>query len=259
MIKYLRAMLFTRKPEAARARVGAMALRAKTETEEARRRVIESRLPMLRLAGRRAADHDRGRADRRPARCSTRAAACGCSTRSVRAARCRASGRRSRSTAAATWTAASGRPPTRIWRPGTTRVVIIAPLVSGYGPIASPVNQARTLGRGGREGHRDQAGQGGAARDRQERARPGATPGRRPGGVRTGRIGGRGNRGRLVGQLAGSGHGKSRARREVGPGSACTAADRPVRQETPVRRRTRAAAGRGSGGAAWTATASPAA
>ncbi len=47
MVKYLRAMLFSRKPEVARARVGAMALRAKTETEEARRRVIESRLPTL--------------------------------------------------------------------------------------------------------------------------------------------------------------------------------------------------------------------
>ena len=47
MLKYLQAMAFTRQPEAARAKVGAMALRAKTETEEARRRVIESRLPVL--------------------------------------------------------------------------------------------------------------------------------------------------------------------------------------------------------------------
>jgi NTE family protein len=45
MAKYVGAMVFTRKPEVARARVGALALRARTESEEARRRVIESRLP----------------------------------------------------------------------------------------------------------------------------------------------------------------------------------------------------------------------
>jgi NTE family protein len=45
MAKYVRAMVFTRKPEVARARVGALALRARTESEEARRLVIESRLP----------------------------------------------------------------------------------------------------------------------------------------------------------------------------------------------------------------------
>src|SRR5262249_5794435 len=47
MVKYLRAMVFTRKPEVASARIGAVALGARTETEEARRRVIESRLPTL--------------------------------------------------------------------------------------------------------------------------------------------------------------------------------------------------------------------
>jgi NTE family protein len=45
MARYVRAMVFTAKPEVARARVGRMALRARTESEEARRRVIESRLP----------------------------------------------------------------------------------------------------------------------------------------------------------------------------------------------------------------------
>ena len=45
-IKYVRAMVLTRKPEVARVRVGAMALRTKTVSEEARRRVIESRLPI---------------------------------------------------------------------------------------------------------------------------------------------------------------------------------------------------------------------
>lgn len=47
LLKYVRAMAFTRKPIVARARVGAMALRARTESEEVRRRVIESRLPTL--------------------------------------------------------------------------------------------------------------------------------------------------------------------------------------------------------------------
>jgi NTE family protein len=45
MAKYVRAMVFTRKPEVARARVGALALHARTESEEVRRGVIESRLP----------------------------------------------------------------------------------------------------------------------------------------------------------------------------------------------------------------------
>lgn len=45
--KYLRAMVFTARPEVARARLGKMALRARTQPEAARRRVIESRLPTL--------------------------------------------------------------------------------------------------------------------------------------------------------------------------------------------------------------------
>ena len=47
MARYVRAMVFSTKPELARARVGKMALLARTETEEARRRVIESRLPVF--------------------------------------------------------------------------------------------------------------------------------------------------------------------------------------------------------------------
>ncbi len=47
MAKYVRAMVFSARPEVARARVGAMALRASTESEEIRRRVIQSRLPTL--------------------------------------------------------------------------------------------------------------------------------------------------------------------------------------------------------------------
>ena len=47
MARYIRAMVFSAKPEIARARVGRMAVRARTEPEEARRRVIESRLPIF--------------------------------------------------------------------------------------------------------------------------------------------------------------------------------------------------------------------
>jgi NTE family protein len=41
---YLWALVFTRKPQVARARLGALALRARTEPEEVRRKVFESRL-----------------------------------------------------------------------------------------------------------------------------------------------------------------------------------------------------------------------
>jgi len=47
MARYVTAMAFTKKPQVARARIGAMALRARTEPEEERRKVIESRLPVL--------------------------------------------------------------------------------------------------------------------------------------------------------------------------------------------------------------------
>jgi NTE family protein len=47
LAKYMRAMVFSRTPEVARTRVGAMALKAKTESEQSRRKVIESRLPSL--------------------------------------------------------------------------------------------------------------------------------------------------------------------------------------------------------------------
>src|SRR5215831_1035600 len=46
MAKYVRAIVFTRKPQVARARVGALALRARTEPEDVRRKVFESRLPI---------------------------------------------------------------------------------------------------------------------------------------------------------------------------------------------------------------------
>ena len=47
LARYVGAMVFTRKPQVARARVGALALRARTEPEDLRRKVIESRLPLL--------------------------------------------------------------------------------------------------------------------------------------------------------------------------------------------------------------------
>lgn len=46
MLKFVRAMALTRKPEVARRRIGAMARKAQTETEAARRAVIESRIPV---------------------------------------------------------------------------------------------------------------------------------------------------------------------------------------------------------------------
>ena len=46
MAKYVWAIAFTRKPQVARARVGALALRARTEPENVRRKVFESRLPV---------------------------------------------------------------------------------------------------------------------------------------------------------------------------------------------------------------------
>lgn len=51
MLRYLRAMALTRKPEVARRRVGAMAMRTETESEDARRKVIESRIPMAEWPG----------------------------------------------------------------------------------------------------------------------------------------------------------------------------------------------------------------
>jgi NTE family protein len=46
MAKYARAMAFTRDPVVARARIGKMAVRTRTQSEASRRAVIESRLPV---------------------------------------------------------------------------------------------------------------------------------------------------------------------------------------------------------------------
>lgn len=148
MAKYLRAMLFSRKPEAARARVGALALRARTETEAARRRVIESRLPVrqwpagrLQITALDALTGDLAVFD----------AASGVRLLDAVGASCAVpgiwppvtiNGRRYidggiRSAANADLAA------------GCDRIVIIAPLASGFGPLASPANQARALSASG--------------------------------------------------------------------------------------------------------------
>ncbi len=148
MLKYLQAMAFTRQPDAARAKVGAMALRAKTETEEARRRVIESRLPVLDWpAGRlqiTAVDALTGDLVVFDAASDVRlldAVGASCAVPGIWPP-VTINGRRYidggiRSAANADLAA------------GCERIVIVAPLVSGYGPIASPVNQARTLSEAG--------------------------------------------------------------------------------------------------------------
>jgi len=46
MARYVWAIAFTRKPQVARGRIGALALRARTEPENERRKVFESRLPV---------------------------------------------------------------------------------------------------------------------------------------------------------------------------------------------------------------------
>ncbi|MGN6794739.1 MAG: patatin-like phospholipase family protein [Streptosporangiaceae bacterium] len=148
MAGYLRAMLFSRKPEAARARVGAMALRAKTETEEARRRVIESRLPIQQWpAGRlqiTAVDAVTGDLAIFDAASNVRlldAVGASCAVPGIWPP-VTINGRRYidggiRSAANADLAA------------GCDTIIIIAPLVSGYGPLASPVNQARALSEAG--------------------------------------------------------------------------------------------------------------
>ena len=47
MIKYARAVAFTRDPVRAGRRIGAVALKARTESEESRRKVFETRIPIF--------------------------------------------------------------------------------------------------------------------------------------------------------------------------------------------------------------------
>ncbi len=148
LAKYLGVMLFSRKPEVARVRVGAMALRAKTETEEARRRVIEFRLPTLEWpAGKlqiTAVDAVTGELQVFDAGSGARvldAVGASCAVPGIWPP-VTISGRRYidggiRSAANADLAA------------GCDRVIIIAPLASGYGAMASPVSQARALSEAG--------------------------------------------------------------------------------------------------------------
>ena len=93
MLKYAKAIAFTRNPQVARRRIGALALRTPTEPEEARRKVIESRISLREWpAGRlqiTAVDAATGEFTVFDAASGDR-----CSTPSARAARCLASGRR---------------------------------------------------------------------------------------------------------------------------------------------------------------------
>lgn len=148
MAKYLRAMLLSRKPEAARARVGAIALRAKTETEEARRRVIESRLPVqhwppgrLQITALDALTGDLVVFDAESDVRLLDAVGASCAVPGIWPP-VTIKGRRYidggiRSAANADLAA------------GCDRVIIIAPLASGFGPLASPGNQARALSEAG--------------------------------------------------------------------------------------------------------------
>ena len=147
-IKYVRAMVLTRKPEVARARVGAMALRTKTVSEEARRRVIESRLPIqqwpagrLQITALDALTGDLVVFDAASEAPLLDAVGASCAVPGIWPP-VTINGRRYidggvRSAANADLAA------------GCDRIIIIAPLVSGYGPLASPMNQARALSEAG--------------------------------------------------------------------------------------------------------------
>ena len=147
-VKYVRAMLLTRNPEVARARVGAMALRTKTVSEEARRRVIESRLPIqqwptgrLQITAVDALTGDLVVFDAASEAPLLDAVGASCAVPGIWPP-VTINGRRYidggvRSAANADLAA------------GCDRIIIIAPLVSGYGPLASPVNQARALSEAG--------------------------------------------------------------------------------------------------------------
>lgn len=148
MAKYLRAMLLSRKPETARARVGALALRARTETEAARRRVIESRLPVqqwpagrLQITALDALTGDLAIFDADSGVRLIDAVGASCAVPGIWPP-VTINGRRYidggiRSAANADLAA------------GCERIIVVAPLASGFGPLASPVNQARALSAAG--------------------------------------------------------------------------------------------------------------
>lgn len=144
MLRYAKAIAFTRNPQTARRRIGALALRTPTETEETRRKVIESRIPLREWPGGRlqitAVDAATGEF-------TVFDAASGVSVVDAVGASCAVPG---------------------IWPPvtingrryidggmrsatnadlaaGHERVVVIAPLTAGIGPIESLATQLRKL------------------------------------------------------------------------------------------------------------------
>jgi len=147
-VKFVRIMLFSRKPEVVRVRIGAMALRAKTEPEEVRRRIIESRLPTL---------------DWPPGMLQITAVDALTGELKVFDA---ASGARLIDAVGASCAVPGIWPPVTIngrryvdggiqsatnadLAAGYDRVIIIAPLASGFGAMASAANQARALSEAG--------------------------------------------------------------------------------------------------------------
>ena len=145
LLKYFRAMAFTRKPAVARARAGAMALRARTESEDGRRRVIESRLPAVEWP---AGQLKITAVDAMTGRFAIFDSASGVSLVDAVSASCAVpgiwppvtiDGRRyidggMRSAANADLAA------------GCERIVVIAPLVQGFGNLESVASQVRRLG-----------------------------------------------------------------------------------------------------------------
>jgi len=148
LAKYVRAMIFSRKPDVARARVGAMALRARTESEEERRRVIESRLTISEWpAGRlqiTAVDALTGDLVVFDAASGVRlldAVGASCAVPGIWPA-VTINGRRFIDGGIASAANAD-------LAEGCGSVVVIAPLGSGFGAIASPVKQAAKLAESG--------------------------------------------------------------------------------------------------------------
>ncbi len=148
LAKYVRAMVFSRRPEVARTRVGAMALKAKTESEQSRRTVIESRLPTFEWP---------------PGRLQITAVDALTGDLVVFDA---ASGVRLLDAVGASCAVPGIWPPVTIngrryidggicsaanvdLAAGCGSVVVIAPLASGFGAIASPANQAAKLAQSG--------------------------------------------------------------------------------------------------------------
>lgn len=150
VLKYGRAMVFTKDPAVARARIGAMALRTKTEPEAARRAVIESRIPVrewpagqLKITAVDAATGEFTAFDASSGVALVDAVGASCAVPgvwppvSINGRRYIDGGMRSATNA----DLAAGYP----------RVVVIAPMTQGFGAIASLGSQVRKLTEAGAE------------------------------------------------------------------------------------------------------------